>query len=129
MNRQQEIPLGFLSLSPEIQREIEITYENGQHVYFALAKDLNLVKIGASNNPIKRLTYLVTACPVPLELIYVFPYGGYMIENKLHSLFQALHTQGEWFRYEQPIKDIIKEMKQLCEEVDLRWNPQTQKVQ
>lgn len=113
---QQQIPVEYLSLSQKKQNLIERTYDAGQHVYFIKAKKVNLVKVGAARNPAQRLKSLQIGSPVELKLLFVIPYGGYMIESKLHKDFKQFHNHGEWFNYTPEIRQRIKDIKLILRE-------------
>ena len=64
------------------------------------AKGLDGVyKIGLSIDPRRRVQYLQSYCPVPLEIEYTITnkYGG-NIERVLHKRFRAGWMHHEWFR-------------------------------
>lgn len=67
-----------------------------------------LVKIGYSNDPMRRLTGIATWCPTKCHLIGVID-GDMKAERELHKRFGAFHSHGEWFRFERPINDYIRE--------------------
>lgn len=67
------------------------------YVYFA--KPIGMdgpVKIGCSNNSIKRLKSLATWSPFPLEIVAVVP-GGFHLERNIHDCFACSHSHREWF--------------------------------
>ncbi len=54
------------------------------------------VKIGSTDNIIKRLNTMKVGNPYPIILEYHCIGFGYM-EPKLHTLYAEYHHQGEWF--------------------------------
>ena len=76
------------------------------HVYFIVAEN-GLIKIGMSNDPLKRLSVLKTMSPLKLRIITTRK-GGRKLELRLHRQFQHLHNHGEWFL---PGRDLVKWLK------------------
>jgi hypothetical protein len=68
------------------------------HVYIIANSVNQLVKIGRSHDPRKRLADIRTMSPVPLETIAVFDAAGHT-ETELHTEFGALRHHGEWFDF------------------------------
>lgn len=68
---------------------------NGQ-VYFVLARDVGLVKIGRSIDIERRLSELRWLNPVDLEL-HGFIAGGAREETAYHQRWAHLRRRGEWF--------------------------------
>jgi hypothetical protein len=64
----------------------------------------NLVKIGTS----RRIAQRVIAFN-PERVLAVEP-GAHGLETVRHHQFASLREQGEWFRYEQPIRDHISQI-------------------
>lgn len=79
-------------------------------VYFILADDLGLVKIGHADNVRTRLDSLRGMSPVGLTLIATIQ-GDQILERSLHKKFARLRDHGEWFRYTMEISQFIKETK------------------
>lgn len=80
-----------------------------KRVYFALAEDQQLVKIGVGRNVWKRLEQIQTSCPYKLRIVAVLE-DGHLKEQELHRRFAAYRLQGEWFRYEGELKSFIDEI-------------------
>jgi hypothetical protein len=81
--------------------------EEGEYIYFILNPRANMVKIGYSNNPERRLKALQVANCVPLRMLgYVE--GNIYGERNLHALLKLYHTNGEWFRYTKEVRDVIR---------------------
>jgi hypothetical protein len=66
-------------------------------VYFIRARELDMVKIGYSFNPIHRFNHLRTMSPVELTLEGAIP-GDRAKEAELHKRFKLARVRGEWFR-------------------------------
>lgn len=100
-------------LSKEEVNEVLNSDDRGEgFVYFVLAKKLNLVKIGTSIDPYKRFSSLESASPDSLEMIAIIP-GGSKEEQNLHKKFFDLRDHLEWFRYEEPLVDFIKQLNSM----------------
>lgn len=65
-------------------------------VYFLHAPAVNLVKIGTSFDPERRLQEVRLISPVEVRLIGVIR-GDYKTEGDLHKRFEGLRARGEWF--------------------------------
>lgn len=59
------------------------------------------VKIGTTTNIVTRHALLTRPTILAVER------GGLDVEHDRHEFFGALHVQGEWFRYEDPLKGYI----------------------
>lgn len=55
------------------------------------------VKIGCSEVPENRLSFLLTMSPYPLEIVATIP-GDLRRERQFHALFREHHSHREWFR-------------------------------
>lgn len=67
------------------------------HVYFIRRADgVGRIKIGCSQNSRVRLLQLAAWSPEPLEVVAFTP-GDERLEKRLHALFLAHHSHGEWF--------------------------------
>lgn len=75
-------------------------------IYIIKIKDKDICKIGYSENPEKRLTSLQTANYEKLELVATFK-GNKDLELHLHKKFGAYRLNGEWFTYNENIKNLI----------------------
>jgi len=80
------------------QRAKRATIFNDGYVYFIVCVHDNMVKIGYSTNPIKRLNSLQTSNYHDLELLGYIP-GDIRDEKTLQHHFSAYHHRGEWFYY------------------------------
>jgi len=88
-----------------------------------LISDGELVKIGYSQNPIRRLNQLQTGHPKKLKLIKIFDYSTApshgkitekLMEKKIHYLLRRFKVRynGEWFYFRDysQLIDIITEI-------------------
>ena len=76
-------------------------------VYFAtLVNDESLVKIGCSLN-IERRLKTVAASMGDVRLIGTLP-GGQKVEKEYHDMFRHLRSEGEWFKFNDEIRSVIK---------------------
>lgn len=66
-------------------------------VYFISARELDLVKIGYSFNPVHRYNHLRMFSPVELTLEGAIP-GDFTKERELHRKFSLARVRGEWFK-------------------------------
>ncbi|MGF1685060.1 GIY-YIG nuclease family protein, partial [Photobacterium minamisatsumaniensis] len=67
------------------------------------------VKIGRSNNPLKRLSNLQTGCSGELIICALEP-GHSKKESELHKLFSKERRQGEWFVCTPKLFEHLKEV-------------------
>ena len=68
------------------------------NIYFVGSTELMVVKIGKSDDPVKRLSQLQTGTPHKLTLFRIFKNVPADCEYKLHKKFSHLRKQGEWFQ-------------------------------
>lgn len=66
-------------------------------IYFIQNRHTGNIKIGQSNEPIKRLQALQTAVAEDLELVVVLPQSSSLSEWMLHSKYAEDRISGEWF--------------------------------
>ena len=105
----KELILGNIKLDDFIIKE------QVGHVYIVRNKN-NLIKIGNSINPKKRLNTLESQIGDKLDIIYISEHkSNYReIEQKLHFRFNAKKHLGEWFYLSKnDINDAIQYIKQL----------------
>jgi len=79
-------------------------------VYFALSYTDDLVKIGYSVNPFRRVSSLRTEHKRPLKLVALFE-GDRRVERKFLTRFDKLWAHGEWFFYRGNLKAFIDRQK------------------
>lgn len=65
-------------------------------LYIIRAKGLDLVKVGHSCDPQRRISVLQTTSPVNLEFLVLIP-GGVKLERYLHRCLRKYWVRGEWF--------------------------------
>jgi len=73
-------------------------------VYFIEAVGLDLVKIGYTEELIRRFKEIRTACPVKIQLVG-FLNGDRSAEAHLHRQYKDYRAEGEWFRVSQQTLD------------------------
>lgn len=89
--------------------------EEEDRVYFILNPELNIIKIGISFNPFKRLYDLQSNYETNLKLLG-FIKGGKSKENELHEQFKEYRLdigdfevmETEWFLFKGTLKEYIK---------------------
>ncbi len=80
-------------------------------LFLIYERDVGRVKIGLSDDPVKRLKQLQTGSPVQLELFAFRNYQKAKVkEVDLHERFQHRRVSGEWFElrpkdYVDPLKE------------------------
>lgn len=79
---------------------------NSELTYFI--KMDNMVKIGKSIHPEKRLKALQTNNPSKLILLYT---TNKFNESEIHNKFYEYRTQGEWYQFSDEIKQFIDQLK------------------
>lgn len=79
------------------------------HVYFFVAPDVNLVKVGVSTDPFFRFQNLLTTSPVPLQFLGSVE-GDFELEARLHEKFKAERQHGEWFRLTPFVRSEIEKL-------------------
>ena len=77
-------------------------------IYFILAEQPGRVKIGYAADPHQRKKDLQVGSPVPLALIAVIP-GDRTTEPALHKRFARVRSHGEWFEFDDTIKQFLIE--------------------
>ena len=97
--RQARMPVLQVVSEPSRQRPL--------YLYFIRA-ETGHIKIGVSTKPMKRLSGLQTASPIPLVLLgLVNCVDARKDEARLHEHFAHLRTLGEWFAPGQDLLDYI----------------------
>lgn len=82
-----------------------------QYVYVIEAVGTDLVKIGVSDSPEKRIHQHQTSSPHKLRLLG-YCLGSYAIEQALHLVLNEYRVRGEWFRNEGLCADAVKAISQ-----------------
>lgn len=77
------------------------------NIYFLVAGELNLVKIGRTKDVTKRVNFINTSSPVELELVSVLRGVDPIQEQLIHEKFEALRRRGEWFHLNDELRAFI----------------------
>lgn len=75
-------------------------------IYLIECSKTNSCKIGYASNPENRLAQLQTGNPFALDLISTIE-GDIPKEKEIHKLFKEFRLKGEWFIYNQKIKEYF----------------------
>jgi hypothetical protein len=94
-----------------------------KEIYLMFVPELNICKIGLSNNSKKRIKQLQTGCPYQINLAKIYRTElAAKVEKILHRHFrtrkvdqQDYNLTGEWFRLD--IDQIIN-FEQMCKEFE-----------
>lgn len=80
-------------------------------VYLLKSKKDNIYKIGVTTNINKRLPQIATKLPFEIKLHHKIKCDKiYVLEKKLHNMFDDKRLNGEWFRLNKnDVKTIIEE--------------------
>ena len=76
-------------------------------IYLITCKENNTCKIGLSSNPKRRLAQLQTSSSYKLHLDTIID-GDCNVEKELHEKFKSFKLMGEWFTYDNSIKEFFK---------------------
>ena len=88
--------------------EAYIIKSKANTLYFIYSQVLNLVKIGVTTDIRRRFQDIQLCSPVPLRILKtVEAFHAVSIESKLHKQFKDLNSHGEWFRFEDELKQYI----------------------
>jgi len=77
------------------------------NIYFLVADELNLVKIGRTKDVTKRVNFINTSSPVELELVSVLRNVDPIQEQLIHEKFKALRSRGEWFHLSDELRVFV----------------------
>lgn len=77
------------------------------NIYFLVANELNLVKIGRTNDVKKRVDFINTSSPVELELVSVLRGVDPIQEQLIHEKFKVFRTRGEWFHLSDELRAFV----------------------
>lgn len=91
------------------------------NIYFLVAEELSLVKIGKARNVEKRVTFIQTASPVELELVSVLRSVEPTQENLIHSRFDGQRTRGEWFKLNDELREFVNAPVIIGPDKDTDW--------
>jgi hypothetical protein len=73
-------------------------------IYFIVCGDY--IKIGYSDNPEKRLVQMQTGSPIDMSLALKIE-GTRATEQEMHSRFSRLRVRGEWFHFDEELRDFV----------------------
>lgn len=84
-------------------------------IYFVRMTGTPFIKIGkcGSGKFPDRLKHLQTSSPVELKMEALLTNMDVRFERELHEMFGVLRERGEWFRYEDPLTDLVNHLKTL----------------
>jgi hypothetical protein len=94
----------------ELDEYKEKTREERGMIYFALAETTQMIKIGFSRSPHRRLKIHQESSPDKLSIIGIM-LGNYAAEGEIHRKFKHLRSHGEWFRVEEDLTEFIENNK------------------
>lgn len=83
-------------------------------VYYVVAPDLNLVKIGFALHPEFRMSKLRSDSPVKLVL-YCVEEGDKTLEAERHREFANFRVNGEWFAFQGKLRGFINGLPRFVE--------------
>ncbi len=83
-----------------------LAIEGEGYIYFIKDKSSDLVKIGYSVRPEKRIKNINLQTPGGVTVLAII-FGGYSAERWLHNLLKHDHVRGEWFNYNENAKKVI----------------------
>jgi len=95
---------------------------SGQNVY-VIEHEHGYVKIGVSDNPIRRVSDLQTGCPYELNVIgQINTSDPFDVESRLHEKYQQREKRGEWYKLSAREKARLVALCDLSQaEVDRRY--------
>lgn len=85
-------------------------YDGVWRVYFATCRPRLLLKVGCSQEILKRTHKLSVQLGAPLQVEAVLP-GAHQTERRIHSLLWTHRVAGEWFRLSFVIETILCEIR------------------
>ena len=89
-------------------------------IYFIGSDELGAVKIGKSNNPMKRLSEIQTGNPYKLVLYRVVENVNEDYEIRLHEILDHIRLEGEWFKLtDELIHFMANKTDETCQEFKL----------
>ena len=74
-------------------------------IYFLKANDR--IKIGYSHDPYDRILSIQTSSPYKIEVLLLID-GNRDKERELHTQFRDLRRSGEWFQFDEPLRNYIE---------------------
>jgi len=80
------------------------------YIYFVQGEFGGGIKIGYSKAPESRLKQLQTSYPDTLKILVLVP-GSNKLEKDYHKEFENIKLNGEWFKPEKELLDVIEKLK------------------
>ncbi|MCA6430260.1 MAG: GIY-YIG nuclease family protein [Cytophagales bacterium] len=75
-------------------------------VYILYNRNHQAVKIGYASDINSRISSIQTSTPEKLCLMFTFE-GGKELEKHFHSELKQFHIKGEWFKYNEAVKNFL----------------------
>lgn len=99
---------GYIVPQKKKAARLDQCYEKSPSLLYFIALDgpEKFVKIGIASDINTRLSNAQSNCPYPLRILKVVA-GAWHLEKSLHNRFADLHVQGEWFRLEGELEQMI----------------------
>lgn len=88
----------------------EAATTKGPWIYVIQMKHAQHVKIGKANDVLERIATVRCGNPEPLSLL-VSVRGDRLREHRLHALLDTYRMEGEWFRWDGPIPELVERMR------------------
>jgi len=92
------------------------------NIYFLVADELNLVKIGRTKDVKKRVDFINTSSPVELELVSVLRGIDPIQEQLIHEKFKVLRVRGEWFHLSDELRDFVANPTIIAVDLENDWS-------
>jgi hypothetical protein len=121
---QRETP-NPVSVSPHEALALVLGGRARHYTYFVSLLDrgrVRFVKIGASDDPTRRVEDLRTACPFELHLVAAVP-ELLCGERQLHRHFRAIRRHREWFAATKRLRRFLDEVLALDRRAAWLWRP------
>jgi hypothetical protein len=81
-------------------------------VYVIGSPESHLIKIGYSDDPVRRLREIQNMSPASLQILWITP-GNMELEQRLHRVFAERRRHGEWFDF----SDVADPVQTVAESV------------
>lgn len=95
------------NLTPSQKIRVTWAMRYSVHIYFIYAEGTNLVKIGKSRRPMKRVKDMQVGSASPLRVLLSFR-ANHKTEVMLHELLRPHWSHGEWFRLDPPVLKVLE---------------------
>lgn len=83
-------------------------------LYFIVAPEVNRIKIGVTQRPLaRRLSEIAGYSPVFVYILAyttVFKDKAFKMEKQIHEILRRKHTHGEWFNYDNEIREYVADL-------------------